>query len=164
MCPNPRLGSWDFTLPLMPPFHPSTNTAGVSKPLYQILQRQIKVTLEAKDTNAQEKATSDYIQISSPILPSPASYLKSCESKELHRSLHVSIKKNQVLIYIGVQLIYNTLLILVVWEINFLIHTHVPIVSQILFSYRILQTIEQNSFAVQQVFVDYLLNIVVYIY
>ena len=29
-CPSPRLGSWDFTLPLAHPSHPSTNTQLVS--------------------------------------------------------------------------------------------------------------------------------------
>ena len=92
MCPNPRLGSWDFTLPLAPPSHPSTNTQLLSpSPCIRISKDKSKVTLEAKDTRAQENANSDNVLISAPSLPSPASYLKSCESKELHESIHERI-------------------------------------------------------------------------
>ena len=39
----------------------------------------------------------------------------------------------------------SIVLILVVWEFNILIHTHVSILSLIHFPYRMLQTTEQNS-------------------
>ena len=62
MCPNPRLGSWDFTLPLAPPSHPSTNTQLVSpSPCITASKDKAKVPLEAKDTKAQENATSDNV-------------------------------------------------------------------------------------------------------
>ena len=61
-CPSPRLGSWDFTLPLAHPSHPSTNTQLVSpSPCSRSSNYKSKVTLEAKDTKAQENATSDNV-------------------------------------------------------------------------------------------------------
>ena len=61
-CPNPRLGSWDFTLPLAPPSHPSTNTQLMSKsPCIRASKDKSKVTLEEKDTTAQENANSDNV-------------------------------------------------------------------------------------------------------
>ena len=94
-CPNPRLGSLDFTLQLESPTHPSTNTELVSpNPCIRSSKDKSKVTLEAKYTKAQENATSGNVSIFAPSLPSPASCLKSCKSKELHGSLHVSIVKN----------------------------------------------------------------------
>ena len=90
--PQPKAGSWDFTLPLAPPSHPSTYTQLVSpSPCIRSSKGKSKVTLEAKDTKAQENVTSEIVQISAPVLPYPASYLKSCESKELHGSPHESI-------------------------------------------------------------------------
>ena len=48
-CPNPRLGSWDFTLPLAPPTHPSNNTELVSQSLcIRSSKDKSKVKLEAK--------------------------------------------------------------------------------------------------------------------
>ena len=62
MCPNPRLGSWDFTLPLAPPSHPSTHTQLMSKsPCIRASKDKSKVTLEEKDTTAQENANSDNV-------------------------------------------------------------------------------------------------------
>ena len=90
--PNLRLGSWDFTLPLVPPSHPSTNTQLVSpSPCIRSSKDKSKVTLEAKYTKAQENATSGNVSIFAPSLPSPASCLKSCKSKELHESIHERI-------------------------------------------------------------------------
>ena len=113
--PQPKAGRWDFTLPLAPPSHPSTNTQLESPSLcIRSSKDKSKVTLEAKHTKAQENATSDNVQISAPSLPSSTSYLKSCESKELHGSIHVSFFFfYSGLIYIGVQLIYSIVLILV---------------------------------------------------
>ena len=92
MCPNPRLGSWDFTLPLAPPSHPSTNTQVLSPSLCIISSKDKgNVTLEAKDTKAQENEASDNVLISAPTLPSPASYLESCRSRETHGSLQINI-------------------------------------------------------------------------
>ena len=112
---KPRLWSWDFTLRQVTPSHPSANTKLVSpSPCIRSSKDKSKVTLEAKETKAQENATSDNVQISAPSLPSSTSYLKSCESKELHGSIHVSFFFfNSGLIYIGVQLIYSIVLILV---------------------------------------------------
>ena len=94
MCPNPRLWTCDFTVPLAPRCNPSTKTQLVStSPCIRSSKDKSQVTLEAKDSTAQENSTSDNVCISAPSLPSPASYLKSCESKELHGSLHVNIKK-----------------------------------------------------------------------
>ena len=60
--PNPRLGSWDFTLPLSPPSHPSTNTQLMSpSPCIRASKDKSKVTLEEKDTTAQENANSDNV-------------------------------------------------------------------------------------------------------
>ena len=62
LCLKPRLGSWDFTLPLAPPSHPSTNTQLVSpSPCIRSFKDKLKVTLEAKDTKAQENATPDNV-------------------------------------------------------------------------------------------------------
>ena len=62
MCPNPRLGSWDFTLQLEPPSHASTNTELVSpSPCIRSSKDKSKVPLEAKDTKAQENASSDNV-------------------------------------------------------------------------------------------------------
>ena len=62
MCPNTRLEGWDFTLPLAPPSHPSTNTQLVSpSPCIKSSKDKSKVTLEGKDTKAQENATSDNV-------------------------------------------------------------------------------------------------------
>ena len=92
-CPNPRLGSLDFTLPLAPASHHSTTTELVSQsPCIRSSKDKLKVTLEAR--KAQENATSDNVSISASTLPSPASYLESCESKELHESLDISIFQN----------------------------------------------------------------------
>ena len=93
--PKPRLGSWDFTLPLAPPFHPLTNTELVSQSLcIRSSKDKSKATLEANDTKAQENATSDNVSIYAPSLLSPASYLESCEFKELHESLDISVFQN----------------------------------------------------------------------
>ena len=103
--PTQRYGAWIFHSPTSTSHSSSNNTQLVSpSPCITSSKDKSKVTLEAKDTKAQENVTSENVSISAPSLPSPASYLKSCESKELHESLHVSIrkKKNQVLIYIGV--------------------------------------------------------------
>ena len=60
--PNPRLGSWDFTLPLVPPSHPSTITQLVSPtPCIRSSKEKSKVTIEAKDTKAQENLTSENV-------------------------------------------------------------------------------------------------------
>ena len=62
MCPNPRLGSWDFTLPLVPPSHPSTNTQLMSpSPCIRFSKDKSMVPLEAKDTKAQENITSENV-------------------------------------------------------------------------------------------------------
>ena len=57
-----RLGSWDFTLPLAPPSHPSTNTQLVSpSPRIRSSKDKSKVTLEVKDSKAQENVTSENV-------------------------------------------------------------------------------------------------------
>ena len=152
-CPNPRLGSWDFTLPLAPPSHPSTNSELVSQSLcIRSSKDKSKVTLEAKTPKLRKMKS----QIMSQFLP-PLCHLQhhiwNPVSLKISMILQTSaFFKIQLLIYIGVQLIYSIVLILVVWEINSLIHTHISILPQILFPYRLLKTIEQNSCAVQQVF------------
>ena len=90
--PTQRYGAWIFHSPTSTSHSSSNNTQLVSpSPCITSSKDKSKVTLEAKDTKAQENETSDNVSISAPSLPSPALYLKSCESKELHGSLHVSI-------------------------------------------------------------------------
>ena len=61
----PILVSWDFTLPLAPPSHPSTNTQLVSpSPCIRSSKEKSKVTLETKDSKAQENETSENVLIS----------------------------------------------------------------------------------------------------
>ena len=75
---QPKDMEMDFTLPLVPPSHPSANTKLVSpSPGIRSSKDKSKVTLEAKDTKAQENVTSDNVCISAPVLVYPASYLKS---------------------------------------------------------------------------------------
>ena len=60
--PQCRLGRWDFTLPLAPPSHPSTNTQLVPpSPHIRSSKDKSKVTLEAKDSKAQETVTSENV-------------------------------------------------------------------------------------------------------
>ena len=54
--------SWDFTLPLAPPSHASTNTQLVApSPRIRSSKEKSKVTLEAKDSKAQENVTSENV-------------------------------------------------------------------------------------------------------
>ena len=69
---------------------------------------------------------------------------------------------------IGVQLIYNVVLVSVVWRSDSVIHTYIFILFQILFSYRFSQNTEQSSLcytiAVIQLLVICLIYIVVCAY
>ena len=59
---QPKDMELDFTLPLVHPSHPSTNTKMVSpNPCIRFSKDKSKVTLEGKDTKAQENATSDNV-------------------------------------------------------------------------------------------------------